>query len=223
MTSKKTNWLIAPMLALTLSGAAYADSWDVRYESTDGIIATTSGTQNGYLTGAMTFVNTQGSSFEAFCVELAQGHAPSSAGFLSYTKGSFTIQQEGLLQSLFSSSYVSVSTAEQKAAFQVAVWKIMEETSPAAKFDLSGGSFQFWYLSETSTQAQDASFAALANSYLLAASNYSGPAQYQLTKLVNGTYQDFVVANPVPEPETYALLLAGLGAVGLVVRRRRVH
>ncbi|WP_457446321.1 PEP-CTERM sorting domain-containing protein [Roseateles sp. P5_E4] len=28
-------------------------------------------------------------------------------------------------------------------------------------------------------------------------------------------------ANPVPEPETYALLLAGLGVVGLLARRRR--
>jgi hypothetical protein len=29
------------------------------------------------------------------------------------------------------------------------------------------------------------------------------------------------VVTPVPEPETYALLLAGLGAIGLVARRRR--
>lgn len=28
---------------------------------------------------------------------------------------------------------------------------------------------------------------------------------------------------PVPEPETYALFLAGLGAIGVVVRRRRAH
>jgi hypothetical protein len=30
-----------------------------------------------------------------------------------------------------------------------------------------------------------------------------------------------LVANPVPEPETYALMLAGLGVVGLMARRRR--
>ena len=30
-----------------------------------------------------------------------------------------------------------------------------------------------------------------------------------------------VIATPVPEPETYALLLAGLGVLGFVARRRR--
>ena len=32
---------------------------------------------------------------------------------------------------------------------------------------------------------------------------------------------DPVVANPVPEPESYALLLAGLGFLGFMVRRRK--
>lgn len=37
-----------------------------------------------------------------------------------------------------------------------------------------------------------------------------------------GDWDDFVIGvNPVPEPETYAMLLAGLGLMGFVARRRK--
>jgi hypothetical protein len=35
------------------------------------------------------------------------------------------------------------------------------------------------------------------------------------------TVNDFILASPVPEPKTYALLLAGIGVVGFIARRRR--
>ena len=38
-----------------------------------------------------------------------------------------------------------------------------------------------------------------------------------------GNQQGSLVLAPVPEPETYALKLAGLTAVGLIARRRRTH
>lgn len=49
--------------------------------------------------------------------------------------------------------------------------------------------------------------------------------QYHLdisgTALANSAYSVALVATPVPEPETYALMLAGIGAVGFVARRRK--
>lgn len=37
----------------------------------------------------------------------------------------------------------------------------------------------------------------------------------------NATYSGTLNVTPVPEPETYALMLAGLGAIGFLARRRR--
>ncbi len=44
---------------------------------------------------------------------------------------------------------------------------------------------------------------------------------YSLNSDVLGRYI-FEVRNPIPEPETYAMLLAGLGIVGTVTRRQRI-
>jgi hypothetical protein len=42
-----------------------------------------------------------------------------------------------------------------------------------------------------------------------------------VTNLKNAAYLGTVSASPAPEPETYAMLLAGLGVVGFLARRRR--
>lgn len=75
----------------------------------------------------------------------------------------------------------------------------------------------------SSTDTTSAAVASEANSFLANALAYKGPALYTLTKLTNPQLQDLVTATPlsaVPEPESYALFLSGLGVVGLLARRR---
>jgi probable HAF family extracellular repeat protein len=38
---------------------------------------------------------------------------------------------------------------------------------------------------------------------------------------INNLGQVAVISSPIPEPETYAMLLAGLGLVGFIARRRK--
>ena len=54
--------------------------------------------------------------------------------------------------------------------------------------------------------------------------NDGGNFDLNITGMTNGTlgglYSGSIQVSPVPEPETYAMLLAGLGLMGAVVRRR---
>jgi hypothetical protein len=219
--------------ALLIGTPAFAaNTVSIRFMSRDAgaPVLSTSMTSN-YVTGGLNFTDAAAGSFLAYCIEPGQSFALSfksdgvTPNFKTYTVDSFSGSQASLLQSLYSSSFSSVHSGNQQAAFQLAVWEIMRESS--GTLSVAQGDGAFFLKTDGAVGQQNGinnAVQALATHYLSTAESYNGPALYSLTKLSNATYQDLVVAtavaNPVPEPETYALFLAGLGAIGLIARRR---
>jgi hypothetical protein len=110
------------------------------------------------------------------------------------------------------------SSAENESAFQLAVWEIVNEQSKGA-YSLSSGAF-----------TAKGTGSALAEQWLselgiASASNYSAniwAVQSMITQ-GKGYAQDIVVFAPVPEPQTYAMMLVGLGLLGFSARRKNQH
>ncbi|HQR02921.1 MAG TPA: PEP-CTERM sorting domain-containing protein [Rhodocyclaceae bacterium] len=119
------------------------------------------------------------------------------------------------------------STANNSAAFQLAIWEIVNENS--STYDLSTGGLQ---------AGSSSTGYATAQSWLTSLNttpSFGAGSQYKVSfwnvndgnGLNGGTApptwgaQDLAVFAPVPEPETYAMLMAGLGLIGVIARRRK--
>jgi hypothetical protein len=198
------------------------DSAGTQLSTLDETISTSVPVTDGYATTALNYsYSASGESFVAYCIEPNEGNGRKNRDYV-YNVESFSGAQAHNLQGLFSTSYASLSTYTDKAAFQLAIWELVRETS--GTFSIGSGSFHL--LGDDVTTA---AVTAKATSFLAQALSYSGTAHYTLTKLTNVGddvilgKQDLIVASPlaaVPEPESYALFLASLGAIGMIARRR---
>lgn len=165
--------------------------------------------------------STLASSLGAFSVEPLQTNSRLAA---TYEQSVFGGATGSLLAALYTTSYKTTATWDDttQAAFQVAVWELTQEkagTTGSTLYDVRSGSF--------SASGANA-VTEMAGSFIGQALAFTGTSGYAVYRLSNGRYQDMVTASrlstdlvsQVPEPQTYAMLLAGLGIVGLLVRRR---
>jgi len=106
-----------------------------------------------------------------------------------------------------------IDNAHNEAAFQLAVWEIVNEQKEGV-YNVSSGNFQ--------ASGADAGLAQQWLNSLAAVSQFTASVwkvESTVTK-GNGAAQDVVVFNPVPEPQTYAMMLVGLGLLGFSARRK---
>jgi uncharacterized protein (TIGR03382 family) len=98
-----------------------------------------------------------------------------------------------------------------EAAFQLAVWEIAYQTIGVYKLDDGDARFG-------GGGADAIAALGLATDWL----NHLGSGNGYSVRVLESAYnQDEVFATPIPEPGTFALALAALGAAAGVIRRRR--
>lgn len=152
-------------------------------------------------------------SFMAWCAELTQDFTFGVTYTYSEQSGTsyFGARTRADLSRLFTAAQGFVVDAGTSAAMQAGIWEIIYERGTAYGF--ASGTF----LGAPALAADLGAFATV-NGYLANLSSYN--ADYQIRVLTNPERQDFLVAT-IPEPETWALLVAGLAALGVVKRRRK--
>ncbi len=155
--------------------------------------------------------------FTAFCVDISHFIGlPSLYNVLG--SGAFlptwdSARQDNV-QSLFNTAFSTLNLASntQSGGFQLALWEILYETDSTLDVSSGQGNFTAW---------GNAGAIGFANGLL---AGLGGPQtqSYKLTFLQStANSQHLVTASPVPVPAAGLMLLAGLGGLAALARRRK--
>jgi hypothetical protein len=136
-------------------------------------------------------------------------------------------QKKDDLRRLYNLAFDHVDTQAEAAAFQVAVWEIVGETS--STYNVLKNSGTFYTNWTTATGGVSTAAANQANQWL---NNLSSATPVELLawspvfKGVDSVWRRAVgqeLLTPTPEPQYYGLLAAGMTGVFVLARRRRVR
>jgi hypothetical protein len=186
-----------------------------------------SGGSGGFKTYDLTTDPNKQNAFQSFCVNIFNS--------FSFSVDSNDKQQPATIIStsaaadlgqLYTNHHAEIdstsSSAENEAAFQLAVWEIVNEQSQGdTSYDLNAGTFK-----------ASGTGSSLAQSWLSELYGANTTSEYaaniwtvqSMITTGHGYAQDLVtfspIQTPVPEPETYAMMLVGLGLLGFSARRK---
>jgi hypothetical protein len=152
--------------------------------------------------------------FLAFCVDLVQNLNLPGTYERKDDLFTGTVRQniDALLSNAFLSTPTLVVNAQTAAAFQIALWEIISDTT----FDLAAGNFRM---------SNNPSGRGLAVTWLANITNGTWkPTGATFTFLHSGTLQDVLaigIGGPTPVPLPAGLWLMGAGVAGLIAMRRR--
>lgn len=208
----KSRTLLASLALAALAGGAQADVVQIRGYVANGTayadLATAPNVYNGIAALWSVTKVADNTSFLAYCLQLMENI--DRAGSNDYTSSTYapgaTVMTD--VQELYDRYYGSVTqTVSRAVGFQLALW------------DLTGEIDVTSFVAPTNAIAE-------AKLMLDGVANATAPYTqnaYRFTRWSNNGLQDVLQANEVPEPQTHALLLGGLGlmAAGMASRRRK--
>lgn len=209
----------AVLLALSAIGAAQADT--VKFTGFLGgrnaEVDLNAPRDGNFLAGEFSILWND-KSFSSICIDVKHdiGWNTKYSDYTSKTADAFgfTPTQISLFNKLYTAHYAESHTSNTNAAaFQLAAWEITYDGNGA--LDLGKNNFQLgpW------NNATFKSARSTAASWLSGLGNEK-EGQWKFTVLDSKNYQDQLIAMPVPEPAEIAMLLAGLGLIGGISRRK---
>lgn len=237
MNNKLRNGLLIAATAL-IAGQAQAAPVLIKQNglgngmATGGLILPLSASSQNYWAGLQTLLIDNTRNVLAFCVDPWEWASTQNQSYASNNlDGIFGTTRAGFIRELYSESYASTllagSTGKLNAAgFQLALWEIIADDNPHAPgLQSSLGSGLVRSVSGTRSDILQS-----AQSMLNRIDGVFGQENYSFELYTSGTslgqrgtntFQDFLVANRIPEPGVLSLMAGALGGLALLGWRRR--